>query len=203
MFKVAITGNIGTGKTTISKIFSKLQVPVISADEINKELIAPNTRYYKKIVTKFGDRIIINNTINTKALKEIIFHDLTAKLWLEELLHPAIISTMQQRITTFKDAYCILEIPLLIEANLTNIVNYVIVVTAEYNNIQNRLQIRDGTDNKINKKIISHQASLTTQQQYADYIIENNNDISTLTEQVQQLHKILLTKSLALTNNQN
>ena len=94
MYKVGLTGSIGVGKTTVSDLFASNNVTIIDADVIAKELTSNNSKYDKEIIKHFVKRVILNDELNRKALREIIFSDAHEKLWLENLLHPPIIKQL-------------------------------------------------------------------------------------------------------------
>ena len=100
MTKVAVlTGGIGSGKTTVERIFSTLGVETIDADRITNNLLNKNTKTYKKIVKTFGQSILTKQEeINRSIMREIIFRNRLAKKKLEEILHPQIRSVMNHEV---------------------------------------------------------------------------------------------------------
>ena len=95
MLKIALTGNIGSGKTEAAKCFAALGAGIIDADQIAHALTQKNSFAYKKIVRYFGkDILLANGELNRARLREIIFNHKNAKLWLENLLHPLIYRSM-------------------------------------------------------------------------------------------------------------
>ena len=77
MIKVAITGGIGTGKTTISNMFSDKGVPVFNSDEIAKEIMSTNSLLKNEIVTAFGNKVYDKNKLNKEYLSDVIFNNET------------------------------------------------------------------------------------------------------------------------------
>lgn len=95
---VALTGGIGSGKTTVATLFKELNIPVISADQITRDLVLPNSHAYNLIVKRFGLEILNSDqTIERRKLREIIFQDPEQRRWLEQLLHPLVEQYIQQQ----------------------------------------------------------------------------------------------------------
>ena len=91
MFKVGLTGGIGCGKSTVSRLFADFGVPIIDADEISHRLVARHQPALHEITQTFGTEILYpNGELNRAALKTLIFENSTAKTQLEEILHPLI-----------------------------------------------------------------------------------------------------------------
>lgn len=192
MFKVGLTGNIGSGKTTVANIFGGLGIDIIDADEIAHEITQPNTHIFNEIIERFGDELIKNDSLDRKKLREIIFSETHHKIWLEQLMHPPIINIMQEKSENVSSQYCLLVIPLLIEKKLFNLVDYVLVVTADNRFKIERSTKRDKSHQKMVESITKSQLPIEKTKKYADHIIYNNSDIPELTKQVELLHSKLL-----------
>jgi dephospho-CoA kinase len=183
---IALTGSIGSGKTTIANIFTSLNVPVISADKIAADLTDVNTLTRQKIVERFGE-------FDRKKLREIIFTDLKQKTWLEQLLHPLIKKQIFAEISRLSaekiHPYCIIEIPLLFETSMEKDFDRVLLVTCDAELQISRSAIRDKASPKQITAIINQQISNNKKLNLADDIIQNNNSIDTLITHVTKLHK--------------
>lgn len=117
MLRIGLTGGIGSGKSSVANMFASLGAPVIDADVIARELVANQVNISEQIIQHFGDLVIDpDGSLDRNKLRKIIFADKVARHWLEALLHPLIIQEMQQLLTQISAAYCIMVIPLLIEA---------------------------------------------------------------------------------------
>ncbi len=193
---IGLTGGIGSGKTTVAKEFKKLGVDIIDADDIAKEITKPNTKLLEKITKYFGKDILKkDNSLNRQQLRKKIFTNKKEKIWLENLLHPVIKKTILERAKNSNSNYVILVIPLLIEAKLTNIVDYVLVVdTSEEIQIK-RIKQRDYHSKDEVENIIKNQINRKQRLQYADNVIHNSTDLTHLGKQVAKLHKIYLENS--------
>ncbi|MCV2525401.1 MAG: dephospho-CoA kinase, partial [Candidatus Lightella neohaematopini] len=106
---IAVTGSIGSGKTTITNLFKKFNIPIIDADILAKELINFNKNISNSIINYFGKRVKkINNIIDRNALKYIIFNDNNERIWLNNLLHPIIIKRINIILHNIINSYVIL-----------------------------------------------------------------------------------------------
>jgi len=118
MFRVGLTGGIGSGKSTITELFKAYGVTVIDADKIAHAITEPNADAFAAIVQHFGENIVTSSGIlDRKKLRELIFQNPAERKWLENLLHPIISNTMKAESLKAKSPYCLLVIPLLAESN--------------------------------------------------------------------------------------
>lgn len=190
---VGLTGGIGTGKSTVAKLFNALGIQTIDADRVARKVVKPGTKALGHIQQHFGDNILQDDgTLNRKKLRDIIFTDTPAKAWLEQFLHPLIRVEIIQQLEQCQGPYCILESPLLIETNQLELVNYTIVVTAEKTHqIQRTLQRDDASVAQI-ESIIASQLSNDERTKYGDFVISNNGPIEALEHQVLDTHRAIL-----------
>lgn len=190
MLKVGLTGGIASGKSTVCELFSQHNIPIIDADIIAKELVEPNQVALKEIVRLFGDAILLNNgALDRKQLRQLIFSTPEAKRQLEDILHPRIRQQLIQQSSRLSAPYCILVIPLLIEANMLDLVDHVIVVDTDKEQQIKRICQRDNISSTDAQAIIASQVTMKQRLAIADDIISNNNSIESLTLLVDKLHK--------------
>lgn len=187
---VALSGGIASGKSTIANLFAQLGVPIIDADVIARQVVEIGTDAYKLIVKHFSQEILLpNNEIDRGQLREIIFNNDHERLWLNNLLHPIIQEQTQIQIAQQTAAYVIWVVPLLVENNLHNLADRVLMVDTPEQLQLERLIQRDNIDESLAKKMISSQISSQKRLTYADDIIVNNGDLTSLTAQVNKLHQ--------------
>lgn len=187
---VALSGGIASGKSTIANLFAQLGVPIIDADVIARQVVEIGTDAYKLIVKHFSQEILLpNNEIDRSQLREIIFNNDHERLWLNNLLHPIIQEQTQIQIAQQTAAYVIWVVPLLVENNLHNLADRVLMVDTPEQLQLERLIQRDNIDESLAKKMISSQISSQKRLTYADDIIVNNGDLTSLTTQVNKLHQ--------------
>lgn len=191
MLCVALTGGIGSGKTSVAHMFADLGVNVIDADEIAHELTANNQPGFQAILKCFGNEILTNQgDLDRKKLKKWIFADKIKKQQLENILHPLILEEMQKRIQAQQNHYCIVVIPLLREINQQlNFIHRVCVVDAPEEKRILWASQRDQTSVQEIELIIKNQAAKEERLSIADDVIENNGPLSHLKQQVMGLHQ--------------
>ena len=193
---IALTGGIGSGKTSIASIFKNLGVPIIDSDTISKEIILPGKQCFKDIVNEFGEEILTNKgTIDRYKLRDIIFNNDKARIKLENITHPIIFKNIDIQTSLINYPYCLVIVPLLIETKSVKYFDKVLLVDTLENIQFERVAKRDSMSPTLVRKIIKTQATRSERLKYADDIIENNNEIGNLNEYINILHKKYLTLS--------
>ncbi len=190
IFKVGVTGGIGSGKSSVTQLFADLGVPTFSSDHIARELCEPGQQPYQLIVERFGDKIHnAGRTLNRSALGNIVFNDKAQLQHLEQILHPAIFTTMHTRADALKDPYCVLDIPLLVGTAEQKAVHHILVVSCEPQIRKRRVQLRSGWTADKTQSVMDAQLSDVTLLAVADDVIENNSSIADLKPLVEKLHQ--------------
>lgn len=138
MLVVGVTGGIGVGKSTISKIFKEKGAIVIDADDVGKDVVAPQTKSWKKIVKYFGEDILAEDgSINRRKLGDIVFSNREELAVLDSITHPVITEMIKDELDSIKSTtsaaqIVIIDAPLLIETGLLSEVDATVVVMADY-----------------------------------------------------------------------
>jgi len=190
---VGVTGGIGAGKTTVCSLFRSFGVPFISADELAHQLLDNDPVVFKAITKKFGPTILsLATTINRHKLQEIIFNSTKDKLWLEKLLHPLIKQAIMSRAQAVEFPYCIVEIPLLIEAEMENSVDRILTVDAPENLQLARAMQRDNSSKDTVQSIMAQQVTRKIRLAKSHDIIENVADLEALKKLVIYHHNYYL-----------
>lgn len=191
MLTIGLTGGIGSGKSTVAKLFSQFGITIIDADMIARDLVKQGEPSLQKIIEHFGNKVLgVDQQLDRKKLREIIFKDPTERQWLEKLLHPLILSEMQRRIENATSPYCILVIPLLIEATQPyTLVDRILVVDAPEKVQIARTRERDLSSQEEVEAIIKSQATHAQRLQAANDVLYNDKDLNNLATQVKRLHE--------------
>jgi dephospho-CoA kinase len=196
---VGVTGGIGTGKSEVCRVFESLDVPVLYADEISKELSIANPVVRRKILALFGeDAYLTDGSLNRLWVAEKIFSQKSLQQRLEKILHPTVFKEIEARATTLQaqgSRIAIVEAALVFEAKLDRLLDAVIVVDAAESHRLERLQQRDHVTIESIRKRMRAQGSQAQKLARADFVIYNNGTPEELRERVVFLHKILLNVS--------
>jgi len=193
LVKIGLTGGIGSGKSTATKYFSQLDVPIIDADEISHELTKPGTPVYKKIIRYFGEEILNKNKqIDRKKLGQLIFSDKKQRLWLENLIHPCVRKQINKNLKLLKTPYCIIAIPLLFETKFPPKIDRVLVIDCPKNIQIQRLCKRSQCSISHAKAIIGAQIDRKERLLQANDIICNTKSLLELKKMVKRIHKYYL-----------
>ena len=189
MLKIGLTGGIGSGKSTITALFSNYNIPIIDADIIAHQLVAPGQPALNLLQQAFGAAILNSDgSLNRKQLRDIIFSDTDKKAQLESIMHPLIFQQMQAEYQQQNSPYSILCIPLLIETKMTSFVDHILVVDCDVETQIERVKQRDQLSTERILSIIASQIDRKTRLSYANDIIDNSKSTTQLAEQVKKLH---------------
>lgn len=187
---VGLTGGIGSGKSAAAKFFVELGVDLIDADNLAKNVLNKNSKGYELFINEFGEQYLDNNNnIDRDLLRKTIFNDSDKKNKLENIIHPQVRSGIEEFIKTSKSDYCIVVVPLIYETKSSSYYDRILVIDCDEEMQTKRSAIRDNTENKEIKKIISKQASREERLSIADDVILNNRTLEFLKEEVIKLHK--------------
>ncbi|KFA58605.1 dephospho-CoA kinase [Gilliamella sp. Choc4-2] len=189
-YVVALSGGIASGKSTIANLFANLGVPIIDADIIARQVVQVGTDAFSQIVKHFSQEILLpNGDLDRSQLREIIFNNDHERLWLNSLLHPIIHKETQLLLAKQYAIYVIWVVPLLIENNLNEFADRVLIIDTPKSLQLARLVKRDHVDELLAEKMILSQVTSSKRLSYADDIIKNDGDLSSLTLQVNKLHQ--------------
>lgn len=198
MFVVGLTGGIGSGKSTVARMFAALDVELVDADIAAREVVAPGTHALTEIAKHFGSEILMTDGgLDRGALRQVIFQQEKEKHWLEELLHPLIRGWLTQKISSCRTTYCLLVSPLLLETGQAKLVDRILVVDVSLDTQIARTLARDGGEERTVRAIIASQIGRSQRLEYADDIIGNELPIEPLRQRVEKLHQGYLTMARA------
>jgi dephospho-CoA kinase len=190
MLKVGITGNIGSGKTIISRIFEVLGIPVFYADIAAKDVMVKDGILIAAIKDAFGDTSYFDDgSLNRKHIANIVFSDEKELAVLNSIVHPAVFRAFDNWVKQYKNVpYVLKEAALLFESDSYKMCDKTIMVTAPLEMRIQRVAARDGMSEA---EIMSRESKQFTEDkkvELADYVIRNDNSEFVI-PQVLKLHQ--------------
>ncbi|KXJ43800.1 MULTISPECIES: dephospho-CoA kinase [Marinobacter] len=195
MAVVGLTGGIGSGKSTVARLFGALGVHWVDADDVAREVVEPGTPALEKIAEHFGQEILLpDGSLDRAALRRIVFDAPEERAWLEELLHPVIREELmrQLRPDNYSLPYVLLVSPLLLETDQHELVDKIVVVDVPVDVQIKRTMARDTDDRAQVERIIAAQMAREKRLQKADDVVDNNLAMMDVERQVEQLHQTFL-----------
>lgn len=187
---VALTGGIGSGKSTVANAFSALGVPLVDADVIACEVVKPNSPALRAIVQHFGSVMLsADGSLARTVLRTRIFSEPEEKAWLNDLLHPFIQEQTEQQLRAARAPYVLWVVPLLIENNLQQRANRVLVVDVDREVQIMRTLSRDCVSREQVENILAAQVPRQQRLACADDIIDNSGCPEEIMDHVATLHR--------------
>ena len=188
---IGLTGGIGSGKSTVSKLLAELGAVVMDADKVGHEVFQPYTEGWKDVVNTFGSEVLTDtDEINRKKLAEIVFNNPEALSKLNQIIHPRAYDLVKSSLNDYRKQgveVVVLEVVLLIEAKWTDLVDEVWVIVASEDTVVNRLKKQRGMSKEEILARISSQMSNDERVKYADVVIRNDDDIDKLKLKIKEL----------------
>ena len=191
---VGLTGGIGSGKSTVARMFAELGVPVYFADDEAKKLMVTSESLIAGIKKRFGEKAYDESGLNTRYLAEVVFKDKESLKVLNQMVHPAVEKHFRGWVSNQDAAYVIQENPLLFEKNKQDQYDIVVLVTAPTEMRIDRVRARDGSARSEVEARIQNQMDQNYKVKYADYVVENAGDLASCRETVNAIHKNILSE---------
>jgi dephospho-CoA kinase len=201
MLKAGITGGIGSGKTTVCKMFEKLGIPVYYADDRAKHLMQHEHFLIDQIKKNFGDDVYVNGSLDRKALAAKVFNDKPKLELLNSLVHPVVFRDTERWIEEQKEKkapYILKEAALLVETGSYKSLDKLIVVTAPLNTRIERVTARDNSDAEEVLARVKNQLPEEEKLKLADFVIANNDGLEELEQQVLKIHEKMMEENSKL-----
>lgn len=173
MIKVGLCGTIGSGKSTVCRMFERLGVPVYIADDRAKSLMCSDKQLMAQIADAFGSECYLNGELNRKYLASQIFADDSKRLLLNSLVHPAVCRDFCQWADAQTADYVIVESAILFESGLKSVVDYTVAVVVPADVAIERAMARDGATREAVQARMAVQMSADELRLRADFAIEN------------------------------
>jgi dephospho-CoA kinase len=191
MRMIGLTGGIGSGKTTVAKIFATLGIPVFNADETARQLMQNSPELKKQLVQQFGAEVFQEGQLNKSYLSNLVFKDSYQLNLLNAIVHPASIQAAWDWAAQQNAPYVIKEAALIFESNAAEGLDRVIGVTAPISLRVHRVMQRDNCSKADVEMRMRNQVSDVIKMKLCDWVIINN-DQELLIPQVLKIHEALL-----------
>ena len=194
MVVIGVTGGVGTGKSTVARMFRDLGARVLDADAIAHRVIEPKRQAWQSIVRAFGPGVVNpDGTINRQRLAAVVFESAAARRRLERIIHPPVLREIRRDLARMRRSRrvraVVVEIPLLLEIGAERLVEVVVVVAAPAKIQQHRLKRRRGwTEQEIQARAEA-QWDLPAKVALADDVIDNANGVDATRTQVKRIWK--------------
>lgn len=194
LVKIAITGGVASGKTSVCQFFQELGAFVVNADKIVHELLLSDTELAQKITRQFGPEVVKNGELNRRVIAEKVFKDSKSLQVLEKLIHPAVLHKIEEfyvRAAEMKNyTSFVVEIPLLFEIQGESFYDYTVTVVADEAIAKKRFQ-KEGFqsieyDQRMKRQLSPHQKAIRSH-----YTLQNNGSLADLKNKVIALNRIL------------
>lgn len=193
MIKVGLCGTIGSGKSTVCRIFEQLGVEVYIADDRAKELMITSPELVAQIVAAFGSECYQEGRLNRAYLAAQIFSSEDRRLQLNSIVHPAVCANFVAWADSRSGDYVVVESAILFESGLDKVVDYSVAVVAPESLCLERAMARDVADEGAIRARMATQKSAAQLQQLSDWTIENV-ELQSLEKQVVEIDKQLRCK---------
>jgi dephospho-CoA kinase len=195
-----LTGNIGSGKSTVAAMLREAGIPVLDADRISREVTAPGGRAYDAVVQAFGRGIVRDEgSIDRKRLGEIVFSDPALRARLEAITHPAILEAMKEAIAGIEregHRAAVVEATLIHESGRKGLFEAVISVTCDRETAISRLAARNGMTRSQAEARLRAQMNADRKAGASDSVIDNSGNLDDTRRQVAALAGVLLGKEV-------
>jgi dephospho-CoA kinase len=183
MRRVGLTGNIASGKSSVSAVWRRLGAHVIDADELARRAVEPGTPGLARIVERFGEGVLGADGLDRGALRALVFADPAERAALEAIVHPAVArlrEVEEARLAAGGATLVVHEIPLLFEAGLAPLFDTVVLVDAPEGERLRRLVDRRGVASDEAKRMMAAQLPAAQKRAQADIVIGNSGTLEAL-----------------------
>lgn len=193
MVIVGLTGNIGSGKSTVSRRLVQLGAQVIDTDRVARDAVAPGTEGLARIISEFGTGVLNEKgELDRAVMASIVFKNTEARARLEGIIHPEVIKVVDRSISEYREGRrsapaLVIEVPLLIESGMHRMVEEIWVVTTDPESQVKRVMARSGLSREDVLKRIKAQMSQEEKCRYAHRIIDNSGPLENTHRQVDSI----------------
>jgi len=200
--RIGLTGGIGSGKSSVAKIFAELGVPVLDLDQVGRSVAGPGSTGLEQLTEAFGHSILSSDgSLNRSALAQHCFADAVETKKLNSILHPLIREQEELWLQKQHGTYAIIEASVLLESGATSRMDAVLVVMADIALRRARVLARGDRNSAQLDAIIARQCNDEVRRDAADLIIFNNCDFEGLRDKVIESHELILKQFKTVANN--
>ena len=202
MYRVALTGNIASGKSAVAEAWARAGVPIIDADVLAREAVAPGTAGLRRVADLFGAAVIREDgSLDRAAVRDMVFSDDVRRRALERVLHPEIArlrAAEESRLRAAGSELVVHVIPLLFEAGLENLADAIVLVDApEHVRLERLVRTRELSETAA-RAMIDAQMPARTKRERADIIIDNNSTLNALQQRAAEVRDEILARAHAM-----
>lgn len=198
MLRVALTGGIATGKSYCLARFASMGVPIIDADQLARDAVAPGSRVLEEVVARFGSSILqADGSLDRASLGRIVFNDRGARADLEAIVHPEVYRRISEWLASLPPGtrVAMADIPLLFETGHTHDFDRVVVVACEPREQLRRITARDGLSERDARARMDSQWPIEEKEARADYVIDTDGTVADTDRQVRTIYEQLMADS--------
>ena len=195
MLVVALTGGIGSGKSTVGQIFGDLGAIVTDSDQLARDVVERGTTGFDQIIAAFGDEVLKNGDLNRAALADLVFKDPAKRKQLEQITHPLIRKAFAKIVESAKgDSIVVNQIPLLVESNHDYKFDHVITVSAS-EAVRIEWLLKRGMNLTQIQQRLQAQSNDAQREKISDSIIRNDGSQTDLLSEVEKVWELLQVKN--------
>jgi dephospho-CoA kinase len=176
VFKLGITGGIGSGKTSVCRVFEVLNIPVFSADKVAREITDVDEEIKLELNSIVGRDLYITGNLDRTALSSLIFNDMSLLEKVNKLVHPAVFRSFDKWVSAQTSPYVIMEAAILFESGASKLVNKIATIVAPVEERIERIILRSKLSREQITERMRNQIDDETRSQHSDYIISNSEN---------------------------
>ncbi|MBI4342109.1 MAG: dephospho-CoA kinase [Candidatus Omnitrophica bacterium] len=196
MLVIGVTGGVGTGKSTVARMFARHGAVVLDADRIAHDLIAPPRPAWRELIRTFGRGVLRGDgTVDRRRMAAVVFRHPALRKRLERIIHPRVMRQIRREIRRLRRdgrrAAVVLDVPLLIETGAHRMVDALVVVTAPPEVQRRRVRRQHGWSNEEINERINAQWKLSAKVALADMVVKNAGRVQATQTQVNRIWKQL------------
>ena len=200
MVVIGVTGGLGTGKSTVARMFHQLGAVVVDADAIAHRVMEPRRLGWRQIVQAFGEGILNDDqTVNRRKLASIVFDDDARREELERIIHPQVLRRIKQQLHRLRRARgvpaVVLDVPLLMEVGAQDLADALVVVTAPREVQRERLKKKYAWSAQEAQARMAAQWDLSAKAALADWVVDNSDGVDATRTQVKRIWNQLVRSS--------